>query len=182
LDKDFIAAAKVLQFIYAGLVIIDKGGGIIRLVHYTTQEFFLQTTIFPKAHLQITKICITYLSFDVFDSGLCSTDEEFEERLGSNPFFRYAAQNWGQHARETRTSYQGLINFLSSEGHIGAASQCLLAEKLWSDDQGYSQRVLKQMTGLHLAAYFGIQEAVHSLGQYWQHVDLEDSKGRTPLS
>ncbi len=60
-----------------GLVIVDKESNIIRLVHYTTQEYFKQTQKewFPTTEAEITTICVTYLSFSVFDTGCCESDE-----------------------------------------------------------------------------------------------------------
>ena len=86
----------------AGLVTVDKESNIIRLVHYTTQEYFKRTQSywFPNIEADISIICTTYLSFDVFERSFCQTDEEFEERLRSNQFFKYATQNWGHHARK----------------------------------------------------------------------------------
>jgi hypothetical protein len=48
----------------AGLVTVDKESNIIRLVHYTTQEYFEQTQNrwFPNAVVEVTTICVTYLS------------------------------------------------------------------------------------------------------------------------
>jgi ankyrin repeat protein len=55
-----------------------------------------------------------------------------------------------------------------------------MAVKLWSSDSGYSQRVPWQMTGLHIAAYFGVREVVNAL-LGGQRPNLKDSYGRTPL-
>jgi ankyrin repeat protein len=38
------------------------------------------------------------------------------------------------------------------------------------------------MTGLHLAAYFGVHEAANGLIRRRQSLDLKDSYSRTPLS
>ncbi|CZR67684.1 uncharacterized protein PAC_17583 [Phialocephala subalpina] len=48
----------------AGLVTVDEKSKIIRLVHYTTQQYFNRTRDiwFPKAETDITTICVTYLS------------------------------------------------------------------------------------------------------------------------
>jgi GPI inositol-deacylase, winged helix domain len=64
----------------AGLVTIDNESDIIRLVHYTTQEYFERTqkSWFSDAETDITKTCITYLSFDVFGRGICATAEDCE--------------------------------------------------------------------------------------------------------
>jgi hypothetical protein len=61
----------------AGLVTIDEESDIIRLIYYTTQEYFerTQTRWFPSAQTDIATTCLTYLSFDTFESGFCSTDE-----------------------------------------------------------------------------------------------------------
>jgi hypothetical protein len=39
LDEDFLPGVEILGSICAGLVTIDKKGDVIRLVHYTTQEY-----------------------------------------------------------------------------------------------------------------------------------------------
>jgi hypothetical protein len=98
---------------------------VIRLVHYTTQEYFERTQQdwFPNAESKITRICVTYLSFSIFESGFCQTDAEFEERLRLNQLYDYAAHNWGNHAREASTLCQQVIGFLESELKTEAASQ-----------------------------------------------------------
>jgi hypothetical protein len=85
----------------AGLVAVDEESNIIRLAHYTTQKYFGQTwtTWFPDAQTAITRVCVTYLSFDTIGTGFCSTDREFEAQLELNPLYDYAVRNWGHHAR-----------------------------------------------------------------------------------
>src|SRR5436305_11259860 len=115
-------------------------------------------------------------------SGFCQTDSEFEDRLRLNPLYDYAAHNWGIHAREALTLCQQVIGFLESELKTEAASQALLAIKRYSWHSEYSQEVPRQMTGLHLAAYFGVHEAANTLIRRGQSLDLKDGYGRTPLS
>ena len=43
LDKDYLPSVQVLRSVCAGLVTIDEHSGIVRLVHYTTQEYFERT-------------------------------------------------------------------------------------------------------------------------------------------
>jgi hypothetical protein len=83
LDEDNLPQIEDIVSVCAGLVTVDEENGIIRLVHYTTQEYFerTQTQWLPRAEANITTICVTYLFFDVFRSGFCQTDDEFEERL-----------------------------------------------------------------------------------------------------
>lgn len=83
LDHDNMERIERMVSICAGLVTVDDESDIIRLVHYTTQEYFERTgkQWFGDVEADITTICVAYLSFDDFASGTCQTDEEFEERL-----------------------------------------------------------------------------------------------------
>jgi hypothetical protein len=60
----------------AGLVTVDQESRIIRLVHYTTQEYFQRTQEqwFPGGQLDMARVCTTYLAFRAFESGVCDTD------------------------------------------------------------------------------------------------------------
>jgi hypothetical protein len=53
--------------------------------------------------------CVTYLSFDAFETGFCQTDEEFEARLQLNALYDYAARHWGHHARAASIKSKQLI-------------------------------------------------------------------------
>ncbi|KAH8743816.1 hypothetical protein F5883DRAFT_440557, partial [Diaporthe sp. PMI_573] len=99
IDHGDLSHIRDMVSVCAGLVTVDEESGIIRLVHYTTQEYLEQTQKhwFPEAESAITTICVTYLSFRVFEAGFCKTDKEFKERLRSNPLYNYAACNWGHH-------------------------------------------------------------------------------------
>ena len=182
LDEDNVPQIEDMVSVCAGLVTVDGESGIIRLVHYTTQEYFQRTQKrwFPNIETDITIICVTYLSFRVFESGFCQT-HEFEERLRSHPLYDYAAHHWGHHAREALL-IPDIIGFLERKAQVEASSQALMAVKQWPGDSNYSQRGPKQMTGLHLAAYFGVSEAANTLLSHGQSADLKDSYSRTPLS
>ncbi|PMD49792.1 uncharacterized protein K444DRAFT_548252, partial [Hyaloscypha bicolor E] len=173
LDQENLPQIEAMASVYTGLVTVDKESKIIRLVYYTTQEYFerIQKRWFPNAEANITIICITYLSFDIFEHGYYQTDDEFEERLRSNRFFEYAARNWGYHARKISTLSQALsqvlslvvVEFLKSEAKVNASSQGLLAIKHYLRKSKYSQKVPRWITGLHLTAYFGVEAIVKLL-------------------
>ena len=95
LDELNLSEIEDIVSVCAGLVTIDEESGIIRLVHYTTQEYFerTQSQWFPNAQTNITTICVSYLSFNEFESGICQNDEEFKQRLQSNTLYDYAAHN-----------------------------------------------------------------------------------------
>jgi hypothetical protein len=81
----------------AGLVVIENESQVIRIVHFTAQEFFRRSpgSLFPDADTQISKTCLAYLSFDVFRESLCISPEEIEARPQLFPFLNYAAHHWG---------------------------------------------------------------------------------------
>ena len=182
LNKDFLPEVEILNSICAGLVTIDEESSIVRLVHYTTQEYFKRTRNFwfSNAQRDIAVTCITYLSFNVFESGFCPTDNEFEARLQLNPLYDYAARNWGHHTRAVSVEVEQLVvNLLKSEAKVSGCSQAMMASGSYS---GYSQRVPKQLTRVHLAAYFGLGEVIIVLLEGGYDLDSKDSYGRTPLS
>jgi hypothetical protein len=73
------------------------------------------------------------------------------------------------------------MGFLQKQAQVEASSQALIAVKQWSGHPNYSQEIPKKMTGLHLAAYFGLDDAVGDLlGS--KSPDSKDSHSRTPLS
>ncbi|RYP52862.1 hypothetical protein DL768_002111 [Monosporascus sp. mg162] len=105
----------------------------------------------------------------------------FSERLRSNPLYDYAAHNWGHHAHEDMPPSQKVFGFLESKAKVEASNQALMAVKRWSGHFKYSQNFPRQITGLHLAAYFGVENlARFLLGS--NGPNLKDSYGRTPLS
>ncbi|OAG07431.1 ankyrin repeat protein, partial [Paraphaeosphaeria sporulosa] len=99
LDPDNVPDIEDLLSVCAGLVVIDKESAIVRLVHYTTQEYFkrISETWYSGAALHIALTCLTFLSFDLFKTGSCFFDEEFEERLEESKLLDYAAKYWGKH-------------------------------------------------------------------------------------
>jgi hypothetical protein len=184
LDEENLPDIEDVVLVCAGLVTVDKESNIIRLVHYTTQEFFARTRRhwFPKAETDIAKICVTYLSFDVFGSGFCQSDKEFERRLQSNPLYGYAARNWGNHCREAPDIRCSIPAFLRSKAKVSASSQALMVSAARYRYSDYTQRVPRQMTSVHLAVWFGLTEMMGMLLEDGHDSDCKDSHGRTPLS
>jgi ankyrin repeat protein len=74
---------------------------------------------------------------------------------------------------------QLIQNFLEHETIISAASQAMMASRSYFD---YNQRVSGQMTGVHLAACFGLVETIISMLKGGYNPDLWDSYSKTPLS
>lgn len=182
LDKDFCPSPRALQSVCAGLVTIDKERNVVRLDHYTIQEFFWENKndLLPNAISDVTEDCGRYLLFDVFESGADDlTQRVFNEGLQRYNLYLYAARNWGRHAREASTLCEDSMRFLQCRGKVERVTQVMQASAEWgSEDTEYPPR---NCTGIHLAAYFGVMNAIRFLlGS--EDPDSKDSEGRTPLS
>lgn len=68
LDNDNLLDIEIILSVCAGLVILDEQSDVVRLVHYTTQEYFdsIQQSKFPDAQTDITSTLLTFLAFDEF--------------------------------------------------------------------------------------------------------------------
>ncbi|KFY72189.1 hypothetical protein V499_07656 [Pseudogymnoascus sp. VKM F-103] len=181
-DEDNICPVEDMVSVCAGLVTIDEESGIIRLVHYTAQQYFKRTQgkWFPQIETNMAAICCTYLSFEQFGSGIWLEDKQLQQREEDNVLYSYAAHNWGLHAREDSTLIPEVATFLDKQDQVEAASQSQLYGVI-TQIAIVRLHQPRKMTGLHLAAYFGLEKAVQFLvGR--QSPDAKDSNERTPLS
>ncbi|KAF7359830.1 Arp, Ankyrin repeat protein [Mycena venus] len=66
LDEDNVMDIETILSVCAGLVIVDKESSVVRLVHFTTQEYLdsIQVQLFPNAQTEITHTLLTFLAFD----------------------------------------------------------------------------------------------------------------------
>ncbi|KAI8715241.1 AAA domain-containing protein [Fusarium sp. LHS14.1] len=185
LDEDNLSEEDELVSSCAGLVIVDKASGIIRLVHYTAQDFFEKTQeqFFPGDEGGITSICLKYTSFDGL-RGACASDEDYESRLTGNPFYSYAAQQWGQHARRADMSkvLDSITQLLGEPYRVDAMTQTLFTR---SPEQVFQIRYSGTgMTALSWAAAKGHTGVVRFLLEH-DTVDITmnmaDENGYTPL-
>jgi ankyrin repeat protein len=174
---------NVLHSICSGLVTVEKHSGIMRLVHCTANQYLKNTASvwFPDAEKKLALRCLAYLSYEDFSSGYCQSDDEFEARLGSHVLYEYAARYWGYHARTVSMEIEmTILKFLQDEGKVSSCSQVLLTGERFLY-RGYSQDVPRNVTGIHLAAYFGLSEVLITMLKKGYGADVQDSYGRTPI-
>lgn len=127
LDPEMRPELEDLDSLCAGLITVDKDSEVVRLVHYTTQEYFERSSWFPDAHLDITEACVSYLSFDTFGAGACRTEVDLNWRLEKFPLYKYAAVYWGHHAREASLSpYDLMMRFLEDSNKVSACLQVVM--------------------------------------------------------
>lgn len=177
-DKENLPDVECLISACAGLVAFDEHSHVIRLVHYTTKQYFEQTWTrwFPNARAEIAQTCITYLSFDVFEPGSCQTDDDLDRRVKDNPLYGYAAFSWDYHARLQPVEGNLLRNFLEDGPKVSACLEVLMAFNIGCGAEHVSNR----STGLHLAAYLGFIPAVEMLLADFDP-DIENNWKQTPL-
>ncbi|CAG8902065.1 unnamed protein product [Penicillium egyptiacum] len=184
--KDNLPNLEDIISVCAGLAAVstDGSGDIVQLVHYTTQEYFERTWTrwFPDAHSNIATTCVTYLSFDVFQSGFCLTDTDFESRLNEYPFYSYAATHWGDHARAQAIGQDLIMAFFQDSLKVSASVQAMFARKTFSSLGEYSLRVPLGFTSFHLAAYFMLVDTMWLMIQSGYPYMVKCSMERTSLA
>ncbi|KAK4465531.1 ankyrin repeat-containing domain protein [Cladorrhinum samala] len=186
LDEDNLPDIGDMVTVCAGLVTVDRESDVIRLVHYTTQQYFecTKALLSPNSEADITATCITYLSYDQFDDGPCKTQEEFKLRLSTNKFYDYAANCWGCHALGVeKKCWDKVVNFLRSSSKARASSQALRIYQypyhfLQISSDGWPYLL---MGSLHLVAFFELEAFIDPLLDTKLEVNAADSGGNTPL-
>ena len=157
----------------------------IQLVHYTAQEYFnTHPEHFSDAEQEIAETCLTYLLFNDFKDGYCSTDKALETLLQKNPLLDYAARYWAHHVHTLTVPVMEMaLKFLADASRTALSFQVInLSPYRYS---GYSQGPSKHVSGLHLCAYFGMHSIVIKMPEIQsniENVDVKDSRGKTPLS
>lgn len=168
----------------AGLVVVDDEGSILRLIHYTAQQYLSRKQCFSTSESNIAETCLTYQMFAAFEGGHCMSNEELKQRLESNRFYGYATRNWGYHAQRAGESLQlsqAITRFLQDDAKVEASAQVLFTDLQHPRQHGYSESVPRGFTGLHLVALLGVTNIAPEILSE-DRLNARDSRGRTPLS
>ncbi|KAF3177841.1 hypothetical protein TWF788_007623 [Orbilia oligospora] len=180
--KDIPDLGRLVSFC-CGLVAFDEDSGIVRLVHYTAQDYLMenQSEWLPNMETEIAESCVTYLSYNIFGTGACDTRDALHGRLRSNPLYEYASVNWGYHVNAAAIGGKPLVmGFLESQGPVSASVECLLYREM--DVPPY---VDPGWIWMHLCAFFGIHEPLTVVDLAVVRAKTETKSildGRTPLS
>ena len=185
LDDDNLLQPESLVDVCAGLVIIDRTSQIIRLVHYTAQDYFSnkRQDLFAEAEANISRACITYLSYAIGHGrqGLKITMLEAIKAFESHPFLDYASGHWFSHVKSTLSAGNLASSFLNFVARFKCSDSCLRSISLlhWDlprkgDDRYnpcYHTRYLDLENTLESASCLGLEELVtvlldHSTGPY----------------
>ena len=195
-DEDNLLQAKLIIDCCFGLIVLDNESSIVRLVHHTLQDFLQarQQPHFANEETQITKICLTYLGLDRPEPSSMQPQEHGHDpprifvSLDDLPFLGYAAAHWGHHAQhaypedieDLALKYHRSTSKVSRAGQSSSQSSSPLAELPRFRDIRRA-RSRGDLTGLHVAAGFGLDRLIHLLLDEGLDANARDSYGYTAL-
>jgi len=179
LNSDNIPSIRTLLACCQGLIVVDKEASIVRLIHFTLQEYLrAHPQLFGAAHSIIAETCLSYLNLQQVKALSTTPSPD----LRGTPFLEYSSLYWGTHAKRDfsdRAKLLALKLFDNYNNHISA--KILLVERT-RYDYSVNLKKLSLFSGLHCASMFGIDEIVAGL------IDVEgcdinqgDCDGNTPL-
>lgn len=182
LDDDDRHDEELLTSVCAGLVVVDQMSQIVRLCHYSAEQYLNRTRKrkFPKAQLNITKTCLTYLLFHDFEHGPL-TEDGAVSKIKEFPLLSYAATNWGKHLQgpSEQLLQEIVLTFLNSEKSLMWSVQCAhLKTSSCRKPQSYPRNVM----GLHVSAQFGLKHITEVLLSQGSNIAARDSNGRNALT
>lgn len=179
LDEENLPDVQDMVSSCCGLVAIDEQSNIIRLVHYTTQEYLerFQSTWFPDAQSEMTRACVTYISFDAFQNDICLDDSKYAEQLSLYPLYDYASHYWGVHAKLVTTH----DNPLKLIKRLLLNRQALTQSCRTLHSGKFRGQAPKGVTVAHGAAHFGLEGLMAQLKTASIDFDAPDENRETPL-
>ena len=177
-----------------GLVSIDEQDNLIRLVHYSFQQYLEDhwKTDCPGSYSGIATVCLTYLALDDFSPEAMEDTNELTSRLPDSAlstrsrwqachrFLSYVASYWAEHVKGNleKELEPLIVRFFCKKVHL---LYCL---------QEYNKLTFRNLeydnwphepSPLHLTAYWGLSHIINVLVDQGADVNAEDAQKRTPL-
>ena len=153
-----------------GLVAVDEESSIIRLVHYTAQEY-LHEHLDQTFHLGgqmiaelIAELSLTYLMTEPFARGCCPDESNIQSMVSRYPFIKYASQQWGYHVMSANSERinKVALNFLQARPQLAMADQ-ICRYTLAYREVYWEPKEARSVNGLHVAAFFGLEDLAKQL-------------------
>jgi len=130
-----------------GLVVVDKRGSTVRLIHYTLQGYLHLPNVLPTTHQTLALTCLTYLNYDHI-KGLPA---DKAPNLQDVPFLNYPALYWGIHAKEGLSDGEKLLAVALLSHYDFHISATLLLIQM--REYTYRSGPVPLFPGLHCASY-----------------------------
>jgi len=157
-DPDNVPSIRTVLSCCQGLVVVDKEGSTVRLVHFTLREYLSgRPDLFQKPHSVIAETCLTYLN----SQQVMSLSATLPLNTQAIPFLRYSALHWGEHGKkelsdDVKSLALKLVRQYDNHISIGLLLESQHIPLHQSSD-------LSPFTGLHCASFFGLIGVVRSL-------------------
>ncbi|KAL8647835.1 MAG: hypothetical protein Q9210_005324 [Variospora velana] len=177
---------ETLLEVTARLLYINSDESGVNLCHTTTLEYFAKTQDlwFPKSASKIARCCFQYLNRPALAEpcvGLCE-DQDFDKRKSQHAFLAYAYTYWGNHAYDAgdEAKVQNVVTgYLEDTSRVDSFIQ---AAWYLTSTGSASWDVRKGATSLHVAAWFGLTEAIAHLLDQGSDVNVQNpANDLTPL-
>ncbi|KAF6790311.1 ankyrin [Colletotrichum musicola] len=183
LEDDDLPPKEIITGVCGGLITVDGTSQIVRLVHYTTQDYLLRThgKDLHRPRLELTKVSLDDLQLRNFSDEPALSDDGMAKRLEDFTFLEYAAKQWGSelHQLKIDTFWEFVDRFLSNEVAVNVASQA------WGLPQhrytNWSHEFATNVPAVVLAASFNIPEVLERLKSRGHDIEASGSDGETPL-
>ncbi|KAL8888434.1 MAG: hypothetical protein Q9192_006176 [Flavoplaca navasiana] len=166
-DEEWINNPNDIIYSCAGLVTLDQKTNVIRMVHYSAQEYFSanRQTHFPHGHKDIATVCLKYLASNLFSNGRRKNKQEVKVQCAENPFLDYAAHFWGFHTRMSGPNADmtsEVLAFMRLHQNLTCATQVGIQEFMFASwaEHPTDGPVLAPVI---VAAYFGLTDVAASL-------------------
>lgn len=165
LDEDDLPDGDSLTGVCGGLVIVNGDSGVVRLVHYTAQQYFetAHASRLPTTKIEITKISLSYLTLSNFSAGICDTDVTMSERLRRFPFLQYASCFWGSESSNIDYSvlWPAVRRFVENTVAVEVANQ---AQGIpFHRSKHWSQEIPRAAPALVVVASFDLPDILRRL-------------------
>lgn len=179
-DADLVEAELLASFC-AGIVIIDQRAGLVRLVHYTTQEYLekvRQQRLPPEECLAST--CLTRLQMASNVPILGSYERHLYTMIHRHPFLEYAGKSWGWHMPlASSAQLLSVIEGVLLDGKsLRLVAHLLLGSR--RDATGEYECPISGVSPLHICAYFGLLELTQRMIRRTTDLNAVVSVARPP--
>ena len=179
LNTDNVPSIGTLLACCQGLVVVEKETSMVRLIHFTLQEYLrAHPNLFSAAHSTMADTCLSYLNSQQIKALSTSPSPD----LQNTPFLKYSSLYWGTHAkRDLPESTKRFALELLDDCENSMPTKILLqAQGIYGRAVDFDKSSL--FSGLHYASFFGIDEIVAGLVQMDDcDVNQLDCGGKTPL-
>lgn len=181
LDVDNIPDIDLVIEVCSGLINFDEKSKVIRLVHFTAQEYLQRKwkQWFTGAHSEIAWVCVFYLSLGKSKAGKGSDVPNSQ----SSSFHHYASTNWKYHAQFNPTEDIFTLRLLVDPFIVAYWNKTTIPRCHCGN--GSSSSCFTAPTNaspLHFAVHHGTETSVKLLLQNGSDCHKKDKYQRTPLS